>query len=183
MEVWRDVIGYEGIYEVSDFGRIRTHKDKTTFIKIRGVRHWKQRILKQKIYSNKRGRRDAKVSLWKDGKEKTWLVARIVGMAWCDGYYDGATINHINGNSLDNSAVNLEWVSLRENINHGFKTGLYANSQKTICLKELGGTYYRFCSMADASRFLGRCSGYVSGCLKRNRLLRSTDNRLFEAVP
>lgn len=183
MEVWRDVIGYEGIYEVSDLGRIRTHKNKTTFVKIRGLRHWKQRILKQKICSNKRGRCDARVSLWKDGKEKTWLVSRIVGMAWCDGYYDGATINHINGNSLDNTAANLEWLSLRENIQEGFKTGLYANLQKAISLKEIGGVLcYEFDSMADASRFLGRSSGYVSDCLKKNRLLKSANCRVFEAL-
>ena len=39
-EEWRDVVGYEGIYEVSNKGRVRTHKYKTTYTKKHGVRHW-----------------------------------------------------------------------------------------------------------------------------------------------
>ena len=47
-ETWRDVVGYEGIYEVSDHGRVRTHKDKVTKTERHGVRKWKQRVLKEK---------------------------------------------------------------------------------------------------------------------------------------
>lgn len=52
-EIWKDVVGYEGIYEVSSFGRIRTHKDKTTYTEKHGVRHWKQCYLKNKIPSQR----------------------------------------------------------------------------------------------------------------------------------
>ena len=69
----------------------------------------------------------ARVSLWKDRKEKTWLVARLVALTWCDGYADGLTVNHKNGNPLDNSAQNLEWMTRAANIQHGFKNGLYKN--------------------------------------------------------
>ena len=48
-EVWKDVVGYEDIYEVSNLGRIRTHKNKITYTEQHGIRHWKQRILKQKF--------------------------------------------------------------------------------------------------------------------------------------
>ena len=44
MEIWKDIPGYENIYEASNCGRIRTHKDKVTYTKMHGVRKWKQRI-------------------------------------------------------------------------------------------------------------------------------------------
>lgn len=66
MEEWKDVIGYEGSYEVSNYGRVRTHKYKTTYTSKHGIRHWKQRILKEKSKTN----RDVRISLWKNGKKK-----------------------------------------------------------------------------------------------------------------
>ena len=48
-EIWKDVVGYENLYEVSNYGRIRTHENKTTSSARFKERHWKQRILKQKF--------------------------------------------------------------------------------------------------------------------------------------
>ncbi|HEP1545998.1 NUMOD4 motif [Streptococcus pyogenes] len=44
VEVWKNVVGYEGIYEVSNLGRVRTHKEKTTHSVRHGTRRWKQRV-------------------------------------------------------------------------------------------------------------------------------------------
>lgn len=54
-------------------------------------------------------------------------MARLVAMTWCEGYKEGLTVNHINGNPMDNRAENLEWITRAENIRHGFKVGLYKN--------------------------------------------------------
>ena len=72
-EIWRDIPNYTG-YQVSNKGRVRTH-NKTTFTKIHGVRHWKDRILKFKGETYDTGYR---VDLWKEGKPYTKLVARLV---------------------------------------------------------------------------------------------------------
>lgn len=127
MERWKDIPGYEGIYQASDTGLIRTKPGKTTYTELRGVRHWKTRVLKFKYQTRKgnKGKRDARVSLWKDGKEKTWLVARLVALAWCDGYAEGMTVNHIDGNPENNTCSNLEWITLAENIKKGWADGLY----------------------------------------------------------
>lgn len=127
MEQWKDIPGYEGIYQASTHGRIRTCEGKTTSSTRFEKRVWKQRVLKQKFHKNQKGRADARVSLWKDKKEKTWLVSRLVAITWCEGYAEGLTVNHINGNPLDNSSQNLEWITRAENIQHGFRTGLYKN--------------------------------------------------------
>jgi hypothetical protein len=178
MEQWRDIPGYERIYQASNMGNIRTCEGKTTYTKRHGVRQWKQRIIKQKVCKNGHSRKDARVHLWKDGKERTWLVARLVGLAWCEGYEEGLTVNHINGNHLDNRAENLEWVTISENIRKGFDTGLFANTQKPVRLI-CDGCEIVFPSMAHASRFLGRNSGYVSGVIKLNRPVKAADGKIY----
>lgn len=63
-EIWKDVVGYENLYEVSNFGRIRTNKNKITHTEMHGDRHWKQRILKQKFQQRCRSNEfDARVIL------------------------------------------------------------------------------------------------------------------------
>jgi hypothetical protein len=179
LEEWRDIPGYEGIYQASRNGEIRTTPGKATSNKRFAHRVWKTRVLKQKVTKRGNGRSDARVSLWKDGKEKTWLVSRLVGLAWCEGFSENMTINHINGNSLDNKAENLEWVSIAENIQKGFATGLFAKTQKPILLSD-GVKMYCFESMADASRFLGWNSGYINNCLRKNRAIKDRFNNVYE---
>jgi hypothetical protein len=127
MEEWRDIPGYEKLYQASTLGNIRTCEGKTTSSARFAKRVWKQRVLKQKLTRNRYGRADARVNLWKDGVEKTMLVSRLVAMTWCSGYAEGLTVNHINGDPMDNRADNLEWLSRAANIRHGFDNGLYKN--------------------------------------------------------
>ena len=129
MEEWKDIPGYEGLYQASNLGRIRTAEGKTTSSARFPVRVWKQRIMKPKISTNKKGRHDMRIELWKGKEHKTLLVSRLIALTWCKGYQDGWTVNHKNGNPLDNSAENLEWLSLGDNIRHGFANGLYPQAR------------------------------------------------------
>lgn len=167
IEQWKDIPGYESLYEASDCGRIRTHENKVTSSARFKERHWKQRILKQKYQTRRNGKKDARICLWKDGKEKTFLVSRLVAMTWCEGYLPGLTVNHIDGNPENNKAENLEWVTLKRNIQEGFRTGLFP--RKSCVVVEKDGTEKQFASYTDASRYLGKNPGYVSGLIKNNR--------------
>ena len=129
MEQWKDIPGYEGLYQASTLGRIRTAEGKTTSSARFPVRVWKQRIMKPKISRNKKGRYDMRVELWKGKEHKTLLVSRLIALTWCEGYKEGMTVNHKNGNPLDNSAANLEWLSHGDNIRHGFANGLYPQAR------------------------------------------------------
>lgn len=162
VEVWKPIPGYEGIYEASNLGKIRSAFGKTTVDKNGVKKVWEQRELKPKVGKRKSGKKDKRVSLWKNGEESTQLVARLVAMAFLDIPYDKLTVNHINGNTMDNRIENLEWVTLAENIQHGFATGLYKSSQKAVVLEDKDGNQMRFESMADASKYLGRSHSYVS---------------------
>lgn len=131
MEEWKDIPGYEGLYQASTLGRIRTCEGKVTKSARFQHRVWKQRIMKPKCTKNKRGRYDCRVDLWKDGSHRTLLVSRLVAITWCNGYREGMTVNHKNGNPLDNSIENLEWLSHGDNIRHGFANGLYPQAKLT----------------------------------------------------
>ena len=180
MERWRDVPGYEGIYQASDLGNIRTAEGKTTSNARYAIRRWKQRVLKQKVTANRLGRYDARIHLWKDGKAKTWLVARVIGLTWCPGYEDGLTINHKDGNPMNNRADNLEWVTRQENIRHAFRTGLCASFEKETKLISISDkAEYHFASEAEASRFLGRNHNYVNSCVKSGRMARDINGERY----
>lgn len=165
-EKWKDIPGYEGLYQASTLGRIRSKAGKVTGSARFERRVWKQRVLKQKIQTQKHGRKDARVHLWKDGKEKTMLVSRLVAMTWCAGFSEGKTVNHIDGNSMNNAAENLEWLSIRENIQEGFKTGLFKRIQIPVVIVE-NDEIKVFPSMAKASIALGKNPGYLSSKYKR----------------
>ena len=140
MEQWKAIPGYEGLYEASNLGRIRTAEGKTTSSARFPHRVWKQRIMKQKYQKRKSGSgEDARICLWKDGQEKTFLVARLVALTWCDGYTDGLTVNHKDGNPVNNCSDNLEWVSLSDNIKHAFRAGLYPQSKAPRIIASSGG--------------------------------------------
>lgn len=163
-EIWKDIPDYEGIYQASTFGRIRTCEGKTTYTKRHGIRHWKQRVLKPKGETYATGYR---VSLWKNGKKKDLLVARLVGATFLG--KSNLTINHIDGNRFNNHIENLEWCTLSDNIRKGFETGLYRTQKKVIIIDKSTGKEYVFRSMSLASRFMKKCEQYISNCKKRNK--------------
>lgn len=162
MDIWKDVIGYEGIYEVSNLGEVRTALGKTTFTERHGVRNWKQRVLKQKTDNNGYKR----VGLWKKGKEKTVLVHRIVAEAFVPKQKGKTIVNHINCDTSNNFASNLEWCDHKENLMHAFDNRLNksANPIVLVELETLKPFYFR--SMAEASLFIGKSHGYLSNYIK-----------------
>ncbi|MCH4169550.1 MAG: NUMOD4 motif-containing HNH endonuclease [Streptococcaceae bacterium] len=164
-EKWKDLPGYEGIYQVSNLGNVRTSKDKITFSKLHGERHWKQRILKPKTDKNGYKR----VSLWKDGKEKTSLVHRLVAIAFLSKINGKDYINHIDGNPSNNNVANLEWCNHHDNLLHAFKNRLNQSPDPIVLFNKLDGKTHFFYSKSKASEFLGRNKGYISNCLKRGK--------------
>ncbi|KCY49755.1 MULTISPECIES: NUMOD4 domain-containing protein [Bacteria] len=122
MENWKAVLGYEGIYEVSNLGRIKSLSRPTTN-KI-------QPFIQEKILKTRIGKTGYEiVGLSKDGKQKTCKVHRLVASAFCDNPFNKPHVNHKNGIKLDNHFSNLEWVTASENAIHSFSNGL---SQPTV---------------------------------------------------
>lgn len=182
-EVWKPIPGYEGLYEASSLGNIRTAEGKTTSSARFEHRVWQQRVIKQKQKARygKKDNKDSRVCLWKDGEEKTFLVARLVAMTFLPTPYEKLTVNHIDGNPSNNEVRNLEWVTRADNIKLGFKNGQYASIQKAVVLQGEDGTEHRFRSMAEASRYLGRGNGYVSDAIAKCLYCYDTNGTKYSA--
>lgn len=162
--IWKDVVGYEGIYEVSDTGKVRTKEGKKTYsTRHKCERVWKQRTLRQKVSKDN----TCRVNLWKDGKEKTWLVHRIVAYAFIPKVPGKDFINHIDGSRLNNSVENLEWCTYEENSNHAFDTGLMKTNQRVVLVDDSTKEAHYFRSKAKASEFLGFNEGYLSDVMNK----------------
>lgn len=160
MEKWKAIPGYEGLYEASNQGRIRTVK--RSYINNLGIEiHVDQKIIKQRYFIRKK-RRNAVVNLNNHGVKKAKSVPRMIAMAWCPGYKEGLTVNHIDGNTLNNCAENLEWLSNEKNIKQGHRTGLYNGMYKKCSLIDQDGEIKHFDRQIDASRFLGRGNSYIA---------------------
>lgn len=164
-EYWKDIPGYENIYQASSFGRIRTKEGKTTFTKRHGIRHWNQRVLKQK--SDKQGYK--RVELWKNGEHKTRTVHQLVALTFLDNPSRKPLINHKDCNPSNNSIDNIEWATYRENLIHAYENKLNQEPITTILINKKTGKKNRFISMAEASRFLNKNNGYISCVLKRGK--------------
>ena len=116
-EVWRDVKGYEGLYQVSSDGRVKS-LERTFIDKIGRERYVKERILKPAF----NGRGYLFVNLYAGGKPKMHKVHRLVCQSFHDNPDNKPQVNHINEIKTDNRSSNLEWATARENSNFGTRT-------------------------------------------------------------
>ena len=163
-EIWENIKDYDG-YQVSNLGNVRTH-NKTTYTKKHGERHWEDRILKYKGKSYKTGYR---VDLWKNGKPHTLLVARLVAFTFYNEDINNhkLTVDHKDGNRLNNNLENLELVSIKENIQRAFNTGLMHNNKKIKLINKNNNYDRTYRSMAEASRVMNKNRGYISEKIKK----------------
>lgn len=123
-EIWRPVIGYEGLYEVSNLGRIVSleHKVWNGLTMATKKKKIKKNTLNAKGYY--------KTVLYKNKKTKDLLVHRIVAQAFIPNPEKKPQVNHIDENPKNNNVNNLEWVTAKENCNHGTRIERCVNSHK-----------------------------------------------------
>ncbi|MFD1205816.1 NUMOD4 domain-containing protein [Sporosarcina contaminans] len=162
---WKDIPGYEGIYEACEDGRIRTKEGKVTDSARHGRRVWKQRVLKQKVSKDN----TCRVELYKNKKGKTWLVHRLIALTFIPLVEGKDYINHLDGNRLNNEVSNLEWCDHKENNNHAFDNNLMTSNKKVILVNMETGEPFLFRSLAKGSEFLGKNHRYLSKALKDGR--------------
>lgn len=120
-EIWKDIKGYERLYQVSSNGIIKklAQKSKSNRSAYRN-KIYPEKILKPKI--NHLGY--AKIVLFKNGIGTKFSFHKIAATTFIPNPENKKEVNHINGIKSDNRAENLEWCTRSENVNHSFKTGL-----------------------------------------------------------
>ena len=122
-EEWRAVPGYEGLYEISDYGNVKS------LVGWNGKRYVpREKILTKTMTSTGY----YKVEIVRDGVRKSKKVHRLVGLAFIPNPDNKPYINHKDGNPLNNCIENLEWCTQKENIRHALKTGLIKSFDSNI---------------------------------------------------
>ena len=107
----KDIQGYEGLYAVTEDGRVWSHRS-------------------QKFLKFGRSREYLQVCLHKDGKGKQLMVHRLVALAYIENPECKQTVNHIDGNHHNNDVSNLEWMTMQEN-----NQAAWDNGQRVITEK------------------------------------------------
>lgn len=155
-EIWIDIEGYDGDYQISNLGRVKSLKGK------------RERFLTPTFTG---GNDYLEVSLCKNNKRKHHLVHRLVALAFVDGYEEGFVVNHIDENKTNNIYSNLEWVSVRENNVYGDRTNKAKqtraiNKNKKIHCVELDLDFY---TQTEAASFFECSSQFISLCCQGKR--------------
>ncbi|AGY48385.1 HNH endonuclease [Bacillus phage Slash] len=165
MEKWKDIKGYEGYYQVSDLGNVRSLDRKDT----RGY-EWKGKILRLKI--NKNGY--CFVALSKGSKVSYPRVHRLVAEAFIPNPENKRCVNHDDGNKSNNKIDNLFWATSSENNKHAYETGL---KEPYLKLTQEEAEWIRKNYIPKHREFsygaLGKKFGVSAGCI-RNVVLKKT---------
>ena len=114
-EIFKDIIGYEGLYQISNLGTV------LSLPKGNG-NGYKTKVLKYDIKTHAHTNY-ARVTLSKEGKTKRFQVHRLVAQAFIANPENKPIVNHIDNNGLNNSVENLEWCSQTENMEHSAEHG------------------------------------------------------------
>lgn len=169
-EKWAPVKGFEGIYEVSSLGNVRSC-DRYTYNSL-GIKMFHSGIPKR-THLNNYGYET--VILSRNGKGKTFSVHRLVADAFI-GIPDGMVVNHIDGDTTNNSLENLEVITQKENIDHAIRTGLWQQKNKPV-IDSLGNVY-KSIKQASLETGIGRRS--IGDAVNKHR--RTEDGRYWKFV-
>lgn len=167
-EIWKDVAGYEGLYQVSNLGRVKSFG---RYVRNRFGLVWRPgRVLK--------GGKDNKgyltVVLCDDKKRHTFKIHKLVARTFVQNLDRKPQVNHIDGNKQNNRVNNLEWCSQSENMAHAWETGLQKRTHKKNDARSIKIAQYTidmrqvnvFPSMMEAERQTGINNASISRAVR-----------------
>lgn len=171
-ELWVDVKGYEGVYQVSNMGRVRSLNRVVSYA------NGRKRFYAGKMLTLKNLRGYPAVGLRKSGSKQRWVkVHKLVAEAFVPRVEGKTQVNHIDENKFNNRAENLEWCTAKENINHG--TGNARRRKHNLNQKATSvpvratdseGNTFEYPSIAEAARANNCTVSHIWGAVhKRGR--------------
>lgn len=154
-EIWKDIVGYEGLYQVSNLGRVRSYYAKNGRV-----------TDTSRLLSGKRDKDGyLEIRLCKSGVVSYRRVHRLVASHFLNGDLS-LQVNHIDGNKANNSIANLELVTAKENVVHAHKNGLHKGCVTKV---HINTHHHRmiFESITKAAEYLGVHRGWFRDNAKR----------------
>lgn len=115
-EEWRDIGGYEGLYQISNYGRVKSFARGTVIVRIPAIS----------------GDGYLYISTSKNGVHKNLKIHRLVAQAFVPNPEALPCVNHIDGNKLNNLPANLEWCTVAENNRHAIAAGLNVRANRKL---------------------------------------------------
>ena len=155
-EIWKDIDGYEGLYRVSNLGRVKS------------LKQGKEKILKQVLVNNYLA-----ISLYKNNEKKLCKVHRLVCQTFLLNPQNLPQVNHKDENKTNNKVDNLEWCDVKYNNNYGTRTqranekNTNGKCSKTVLQYSKDGEFIRqWKSTKDVERNLGYGHSQISACCR-----------------
>lgn len=168
-EKWKPIKNYEGLYEVSNTGKVRS---VTREVKTTNGRTVKTQGKELKPISSKLTARHPNpmfhVELWKNNQRKVFMIHRLVAETFIPNPEGKPQVNHKDGNRYNNGVSNLEWCTCSENSLHAYKTGLTKpkRAKPIIGTNIITGESKEFASTYEAAREIGGNDCAIRGALK-----------------
>ena len=162
-EEWKPVVGYEGYYEVSNLGRVRS-VERLVVSKTGRRRVFPSVVLS--LYANCYGR--MLVGLWRDNRINRLSVHRLVAMAFLPNPDNLPEVNHKDENPQNNRLDNLEWCTRVYNLNYGTRVERISEKNWVPVIGiDKDGNEYRFASQKEAAEKTGASKENISNCCRR----------------
>lgn len=185
-EEWRDIEGYEGLYQVSSLGRVRTLPKPMFYGASSNVRNHESAIRAMRIMkARKKLNGYLQISLFRNGKPRTFTIHRLVAKTFLPNPHKYPYINHKDEDKSNNTVDNLEWCTPSYNIHYGSaiqklskaKTN-HPSMSKPVLQFNLDGRFVaEYPSANEAARVTGVKQGNISSCC--NHTTKSTNGFIW----
>lgn len=176
-EEWKDIKGYEGLYQVSDLGRVKSLKRKVKIYN--GTRIVKERILKPCMGTHGY----SMVSLSINDKKKTFKVHKLVALAFLNHKPSGhkIVIDHIDSNKNNNSLDNLQLISNRENVVKGKITKSSSSKYIGVSWSKKANKWTAQIKINGGYKYLGYYSNELDACNAYQKALQALQSEEYES--
>lgn len=162
-EIWKDIDGYNGRYQISNMGRLKSFAQNRDEGKIHTGSKTHKGYLSSKLYDS-------------DGNSHTYPMHRLVASAFVDNPNGYPQVNHLDEDKTNNRADNLEWCTNDYNVNYGTRTiragesnRCCSSTSKPVCSVDADGNVEEYSSIGDAERLTGIHHGNIVRHLKGRR--------------
>lgn len=156
LEKWKDIKGYEGLYQISTIGRIK----RLDILKVDTLN--RKTFYPERILKASKGKDGYLKIILSDefSNKKSFLVHRLVAIAFIENKKNKPEVNHIDGNKLNNCIDNLEWCTPKENTNHAWRIGLINDDNRNqkipiLAIDKKKNIVQKFSCIEECARVLG----------------------------